>query len=136
MRKPMMYGGARAVLAASACVLAGSAVARTFAAPTITNFTPKSGAPGSKVTMIGTNLAGAKVDFNGAPASAVTVNRWGNALVATVPNDPDSLPVGSVVQITVTTPGGSTMSAASFTVTAGTFVAKAPKPRISSFAPM
>jgi hypothetical protein len=136
MRKPMIYGGALVVLAAFACVLAGSAVARTLAAPTITNFTPKSGVPGSKVTMVGTNLAGAKVDFNGAPASAVTVNKWGNALVATVPIDQDALPIGSNIQITVTTPGGSTMSAASFMVTTGTAHAKPLKPQISSFAPM
>ena len=48
MRKPMMYGSALAALAVFACVLVGSAAARTLAAPTVTNFTPKTDFQGSR----------------------------------------------------------------------------------------
>jgi len=133
----MKHMSVSALLAAFACVIAGSATARTLGAPSITNFAPKSGAIGSKVTVVGTNLTGASVTFNGARASGVTVNKWGNALVATVPEDSDALPVGAMVQIVVTTPGGSAMSAASFLVTQTTSLPAIAtrKPLVSSLSP-
>jgi hypothetical protein len=130
------YGFIVALLAAFACSIAGSATARTLAAPTIANFAPKSGAMGTKVTIVGTNLAGATVSFNGATATTVTVNKWGNALVAVVPNDPDQLGVGVTGPITVTTPGGMAMTSENFTVTASKSPPRPAKPQISSFRPM
>jgi IPT/TIG domain len=140
MRVGMKHLGAAALLAAFVCVIASAATAHTLAAPTVTNFAPKSGGIGTKVTIVGSNLTGASVTFGGAPATAVTVNTWGNALVATVPNDPDAIAVGTVIQISVANAEGTAMPAAGFTVTA---VPKLPrgagaisKPRVAEFMPM
>ena len=47
----MNDGVVLAVLMASACVLAGAAGSRPVAVPTITSFTPRHGAAGSKITI-------------------------------------------------------------------------------------
>jgi IPT/TIG domain len=138
MRVGMKHLSAAALLAAFVCVIASAATAHTLAAPTVTNFAPKSGGIGTKVTIVGSNLTGASVTFGGAQATAVTVNTWGNALVATVPNDPDAIAVGTVIQISVANAEGTAMPAAGFTVTA---VPKLPrgadsKPRVAEFMPM
>jgi hypothetical protein len=138
MRDAIRWTGVTVVLVAFACVLTTAAAARTLAAPTVSNFTPKSGPIGTRVTIAGSNLAGARVTFNGAQASAVTVNKWGNALVATVPYDSDALQVGTGVQIAVTTAEGTAMPATTFMVTAATTTPRmaVPKPRVATFAPV
>lgn len=77
--------------------------------PTITAFT-KSGRVGSTVTVIGTNLTGARaVKFNGLASTTIT-NISATSLKAIVP-------VGATTgKISVTTPGGTATSATSFTV--------------------
>ena len=80
--------------------------------PSITSFTPASGAPGATVTITGTNLAGAtSVTFGGVAGTGVVVNANGTSLTVTVPAGASTGP------ITVTTPGGATASSTVFTVT-------------------
>jgi hypothetical protein len=86
--------------------------------PTITSFTPASGAVGTSVTINGTNLTGTtSVRFNGTAAS-FTVNT-DVKITAKVPAN------ATTGKITVTTPGGTATSPADFVVA----------PRISSFSP-
>jgi uncharacterized protein (TIGR03437 family) len=91
--------------------------------PTISGFNPTSGPVGSAVTITGTNLSTtSSVSFNGTSASyTVTSN---TQISATVPSAATNGP------ITVTTPGGSTTSSGSFTVTI-----PPPPPTISGFTP-
>jgi hypothetical protein len=136
----MRCAGIGTVLALFACVLTTAATARTLAAPTVTSFAPKSGAIGTKVTIVGKNLTGASVTFNGAEAPDVAVNKWGTALVATVPYDSESLTAGTSVQIEVTTREGTATPASAFAVTATTKLKPSSptvaKPRLGSFMPM
>ena len=93
----------------------------TTAAPTLDSVSPSSGAPGASVTLTGHNLAGAtSVAFNGTSAAFVLVSE--GQLTATVPAGATTGPVA------VTTPGGTVVSTASFTVTA-------PPPEISTVSP-
>jgi hypothetical protein len=79
-------------------------------APTITGFSPSSGAVGSSVTITGTNFTGATaVKFNGQSASFTVGSS--TSISATVPN------CSSTGTISVTTPSGSATSSGSFTVT-------------------
>ncbi len=64
---------------------------------------------GSNVRLWGYNLFGASVEFNGAPATNV-YNSGPNYLWATVPAGATTGP------ITITTPGGTITTKASFTV--------------------
>lgn len=81
-----------------------------ISAPTITGFSPTSGAIGSEVVITGTNLTGASaVAFNGTSATFIVDSA--TQLTATVPTGAIS---GT---IEVTTPGGAATSATSFTVT-------------------
>ena len=90
--------------------------------PTITSFTPASGAVGVKVTITGTNLTGATgVTFNGIAAATVTLTS-ATSISATVPPGATSGP------ISITTPGGTVTSAATFTVTL-------PAPTVSALSP-
>jgi hypothetical protein len=93
-------------------------------APTITSFTPASGAVGATVTVTGTNFTGASVvTLNGVVVSGFTVV---NATTITF-----TVPTGAASgAIAVTTPGGTATSATSFTVTVPT-----PAPTITSFTP-
>jgi uncharacterized repeat protein (TIGR03803 family) len=78
-------------------------------APRAQHLHPQSGPAGTKVRIWGYNLLSASVQFNGVPA--VTVSNSGpNYVWATVPSGATSGP------ITVTTPGGSVTTHASFTV--------------------
>ena len=79
--------------------------------PTITSFTPLSGAVGTKVTLTGTNLGGAtSVRFNGVAATAVTLTS-ATSIAATVP-------VGATTgPISVTTAAGTGTSTGVYTVT-------------------
>ena len=99
---------------------AGSATsAANFAvAATITSFSPTSGAPGTHVTITGSAFTGATAaKFNGV-AAAFTVNS-STQITATVPATANTGP------ISVTSPGGTATSAATFTVA----------PRITGFTP-
>jgi hypothetical protein len=79
-------------------------------APTISGFSPSSGAVGSSVTITGTNFTGATaVKFNGQSASFTVGSS--TSISATVPN------CSSTGTISVTTPSGSATSSGSFTVT-------------------
>jgi hypothetical protein len=98
-----------------ALLVVGSGIAgtqRTLVAPAITDFTPKTGAPGTKVVITGSGFKGARVAFSGVAAAAVVVNPAGTSITATVPmpKAPEGAPAGP---ITVTTPGG-TASTANF----------------------
>jgi len=88
----------------------------TTPAPTVTGFTPASGASGDSITIDGTNLTGTfSVAFNGAQAAFSVVD--GSTLMATVPATATTGP------LTVTTPGGSAASSTSFTVEPSTATA-------------
>jgi hypothetical protein len=91
-----------------------------LASPTITSFTPSSGAVGATVTISGTNFNPSPVvTFNG--VSAVVTSSSATSITTTVP-------VGAVTgPITVTTSGVTISSASNFTVL--------PTPAISSFTP-
>jgi len=93
-------------------------------APTITSFTPTSGAAGTTVTLTGTNLTGATaLTLNGAAVTAFTVVN-ATTLTFAVPA------AASSGAIAVTTPGGTVTSTGTFT-----FVPAASAPIISSFTP-
>jgi hypothetical protein len=77
--------------------------------PSPLEFSPASGAPGTKVRVWGYNLLGASAEFNGAPA-AKAYNSGPNYVWATVPKGATTGP------ITITTPAGSATTVASFTV--------------------
>ena len=79
--------------------------------PTITDFTPKRGAPGVVVTISGDNFTeqGTTVQFNGVAASKVTVDS-DTEIRATVP------PGAATGPITVVTPGGTVASTDPFRV--------------------
>jgi hypothetical protein len=77
--------------------------------PRAQRFSPKSGAVGTKVRIWGQNLFGATVTFNSA-ASTNVYNSGPNYVWATVPAGATTGP------ITITTPGGTSTTHASFTV--------------------
>jgi hypothetical protein len=88
--------------------------------PTITSFTPTTGAVGTSVVITGTNFTGATaVTFNNVAATTFTVNS-ATQITATVPTTATTGP------IRVTTPGGTGSSLTNFTVAA---------PTITSFTP-
>ena len=90
--------------------------------PTISSFTPGSGAAGAEVTIMGTNFLGATaVNFNGAPAA--------NYIVVSSTQIRATVPVGATTgKITVTSSAGTGQSANGFTVIQ--------PPSISSFSPI
>ena len=104
----------------------GTSAAATFtvttAVPTITSFTPTTGAASTTVTVTGTNFTGATaVTLNGVAITGFTVV---NATTITF-----VVPAGaSSGAIAVTTPGGTATSTATFTVTL-------PVPTITSLSP-
>jgi uncharacterized repeat protein (TIGR03803 family) len=77
--------------------------------PRTQHFRPKSGAVGTRVRIWGYNLLAAAVQFNGAPATTVS-NGGPNYVWATVPLGATTGP------ITVTTPGGTVTTKATFKV--------------------
>ena len=88
-------------------------------APTITSFSPASGARGSTITITGTNFTGATfVGLGGFPMQ-FTVNPAGTSITATIPATFGFSSGG----ITVATPGGQTQSTSVFTVTTPPFLA-------------
>ena len=93
------------------------------AEPTIAGFTPTSGAVGTPITITGTAFSGAMVvAFAGTNATSFTVDS-DTQITTTVPQGATSGPIA------VTTPGGTTISAANYTVLMGT------APAITSFSP-
>ncbi len=83
-----------------------------FAPPTLTSFTPSAAAQGATVTITGTNFTGASaVQFGGTNAASFTVVSP-TQITAIVPIGAPSAP------LSVTTPGGTANSLASFTLTA------------------
>ena len=95
------------------------AITATLPAPTITGFTPTSGAVVTSVTITGTFFTGASaVRFNGVLATSFTVNS-DNSITATAP-------IGSSGPISVTAPGGTVVSNSSFTIQALRVTALAP----------
>ena len=79
--------------------------------PVVTSFLPTSGPVGTSVVITGTDLTGAtSVTFNGTGATAFTVD-LATQITATVPAG------ATTGKIAVTTPGGTGISAADFTVT-------------------
>ena len=89
-----------------------SAAAQYAVAPTITSFSPSQGAPGSSVSVSGTNFTGmsgiTEVDLNGEPTSYFVNSS--TSLTFVVPSD------GSSGTIGVTNAAGSDTSGTSFTV--------------------
>ena len=77
--------------------------------PWARQFAPQSGSVGTQAMIYGSNLFSAAVEFNGVAATTVS-NSGPNYLFATVPAGATSGP------ITVTTPGGTSTTRASFTV--------------------
>jgi hypothetical protein len=77
--------------------------------PRAQQFHPQSGPVGTQVRIWGYNLLAASVQFNGVPAAAVS-NSGSNYVWATVPAGATTGP------ITITTPGGTVTTYASFTV--------------------
>jgi kumamolisin len=103
--------------------LLATLAAQAAAAPTITSFTPTSGVQNTTVVITGTNFGSASaVKFNGTTAT-FTVNSPTQITTAS--------PAGAATgTLSVTTPGGTATSSASFTVVAG-----APAPSIAGFSP-
>ena len=79
--------------------------------PTISSFTPTSGAPGTLFTITGTNLSNPTAfKIGGVTASAIVVSNTGTSLVAMV------LPSAATGTIAATTAGGTATSSGTFTV--------------------
>ena len=77
--------------------------------PLAQHFGPESGSTGTRVRIWGSNLLSATVSFNGAPAVDVS-NSGANYIWATVPAGATTGP------LTITTPGGTVVTQASFRV--------------------
>jgi large repetitive protein len=99
----------------------------TTPAPTVTAISPTSGstAGGTVVTLTGTNFTGATaVSFGGSAATSFTVNS-ATSITATAPAG-----AAGTVNITVTTPGGTSATAA-----ANQFTYVAPAPTVTAITP-
>ena len=118
------YGVAVASPAPGGGTSAELALAVTVPAPAIVSFTPGSGAVGTTVTVVGSNLNGATaLTLNGTPVGSFTVAS--PTVLSFV------VPVGaSSGLVAVTTPGGTATSASAFTV-----LLPNPAPTISSLSP-
>jgi len=134
MRNGMTYGVMLALLGAVACVLVGSAAARTLAAPTVTGFSPKTGLIGNEVKFTGTDLQGAAVNFGGKPAGTVTVDATGTSIVATVPREATTGPN----KITISFPDGTAWTSTEVFLVNETQPKQTSNltPKISSFKPL
>src|SRR5579862_907072 len=127
MKTRTWYGGIVAVLAATSCVLASSAGARTLAYPTassIAGIKPTHAVAGQRVLIFGSNLDGTSgVTFGGVPAKSVVVDPSGNWVRAVVPA---GAPIG---QVPVTLDlGGSTTYSVALQIGSGSVPAAANRP--------
>ncbi|MFE6743380.1 IPT/TIG domain-containing protein [Streptomyces tubercidicus] len=97
--------------------------------PTVTALVPNTGptSGGTAFALIGTNLTGATVTFNGVAALGVSINAAGTVLTGTTPPGP-----AGNVPVVVTTPAGSTVVAGGFTYTAPPPVATSLSPSSGS----
>jgi len=90
-----------------------SCTSLVLSAPSISGFNPSSGAPGTSVTITGSNFTGATtVAFNGLAASSFTVNS-SSQITAVVPGGATTGP------ISVVTGGGTGTSGSNFTIGGG-----------------
>src|ERR1035437_513275 len=96
------------ILNSAFCIL-NSPFANEYA-PTITSFSPASGAVGTLVTIIGTNM-GSPTAFTIGGANAIVVSNTGTTLVGFV------MPGAVTGTVSVTTAGGTATGSGSFTVT-------------------
>ena len=93
----------------------------TPALPTISSFSPASGAVGAALTITGTNFTGA--------TSVVVAGKAATFTITSATQIATRVPAGAVTgRITVTTPGGTATSTTNFTVSL-------PPPTITSFSP-
>jgi hypothetical protein len=104
-----IYGIAHAGGTTGSGTLFALSVGLAMPAPRAPRFNPRSGPPGTKVLIWGSNLLSASVQFNGIPAASGS-NSGSNYVWATVPSGASTGP------ITVTTPGGAYTSKTSFAV--------------------
>jgi hypothetical protein len=116
-------------------LLAASGVGAPKApAPVITSFKPTSGAVGTFVTIVGSNLTGATVAFSNGTVPATTPVNPETANTAT--SMTTTVPVGAATgPIIVTTSAGTGTSATAFIVTAAHKPAPIGRPVISGFKP-
>ena len=121
---PAGGAGTALVLSATDTPLNAGCGAANPNAPTISSFTPTTGAAGTTVTVTGTNFTGATgATINGVAATGFMVMS-ATSVMFNVPAGATSGPIA------VATPNGTATSSTSFTVTGGAAV-----PTISSFAP-
>ncbi|HEX8551181.1 MAG TPA: S8 family serine peptidase [Abditibacteriaceae bacterium] len=113
---PSLSGYTFSPTSLSVAVTTANVTGKNFAAtkvpaPTISSFTPSTGAVGTAVTITGTNFSGATaVKFNGVAATLTS-----NSATQIVTKVPTGATTGT---ISVTTPGGTVTSTATFTVPA------------------
>ncbi len=103
-------------------------------APTVTSLSTKAGpvAGGTGVTIVGTKLSGATaVDFGSLPASSFTVNSTGTQITVISP----AAPKAESVDVSVTTPGGTSQVSAADVFTYLAPVSPPALPTISSLSP-
>jgi large repetitive protein len=129
------FGGVASAGALSLGVLlvASSGVAASkLPAPVITSFKPTSGAIGTFVTIVGTNLDGASVAFNTVPATTPVNPETANTSTQMTTTVPAGASTG---RITVTTIAGTATSASDFLVAAAQKPTPISRPVIASFKP-
>ncbi len=115
-RAARLFALALTLLALALALPAGAAASPgAAAAPTITSFTPHTGPVGTVVLLMGSGFTGARRVTLGRAEAAFTVHS-DESIVLTVPAGALSGP------ISVTTPGGSAVSAGSFRVTSAKLV--------------
>jgi hypothetical protein len=144
MHKPRTFVAVFALLAAIACLVGGSAAARSLDAPTIASVSPSSGFAGTNVVITGTNLTGATVSFKrklpGALSVPVTpentiVNAEGTKITVVVPDGGDAAGGHLVTPgkngVYVSTPAGTVIWNMAFVVKD----LPAAKPLITGFGP-
>jgi len=125
MKTRIWYARVVAVLAATSCVLASAAGARTLGGDgaTVTSVSPAHAVSGQRVMIYGTNLDGmSTVMFGGVPARSVVVDPGGGWVRAVIPA---GAPIG---QVPITLSDGSTELSLNMQIGAGSVPAAANRP--------